>query len=179
MTSFQSTRCFCFSFVRTITMFVAVVMFMVTLQVAQSFQAPSMGQHHRPTRQQSQPMRQKLESSYRRKYSNMMMLIPDQVHDLFVAVSMQHGLDISNHVSSNAPVIPEISTSSTDITQWIADASTTAVDTTQDDGGWWKAYINIFKSILTFVHSSIDGPLRSVGIEQTWGVSIFLFTASE
>ena len=161
-------------------MFVSVVMLMGTLQVVQSFHVPSMGQHQRTMIQQWQPIRQKLDTSYRRKNSNMMMLSLDQVHDLFVAASMQqHGLDISNHVSSHAPVLPVISTSSTELTQWIADASTTAVDTTQDDGGWWKAYINIFKSILTFVHSSIDGPLRSVGIEQTWGVSIFLFTASE
>ena len=110
----------------------------------------------------------------------MMLLSPDQVQDLFITASMYHGLDASTHISSNVPLVTELSTRcSTEITQWIADASATAVDATQDDGGWWKAYINIFKSILTFVHSTIDGPLRSVGIEQSWGVSIFLFTASK
>jgi len=43
--------------------------------------------------------------------------------------------------------------------------------------GWWQSYLNIFKSTLQLVHSTIDGPLRSVGIDQTWGVSIFIFTA--
>jgi hypothetical protein len=46
-----------------------------------------------------------------------------------------------------------------------------------DDGGWWGAYLNLFKSALLLVHDTIDGPLRSVGWTQTWGVSIFLFTA--
>ena len=103
----------------------------------------------------------------------MMMMTPHEIHDLFITASMQHGLDIS-------PNLQEVSMrSSTEMTQWISDATTTAVDATQDDGGWWKAYINVFKSILTFVHSTVDGPLRSIGFEQTWGVSIFLFTASE
>jgi YidC/Oxa1 family membrane protein insertase len=45
------------------------------------------------------------------------------------------------------------------------------------DLGWWETYINLFKSSLLFVHRTIDGPLRSVGIEQTWGPSIAVFTA--
>jgi hypothetical protein len=148
-------------------------------QVVQSFQLPSIIHQQRTTRQ-PHPMRRQLDSSYRRKYSNIMMISPDQFHDIFISASMQHGSDISNHISSHAPLVPEISMrGATEITQWIADATTAASDTTKDDGGWWKAYINIFKSILTFVHSTVDGPLRSVGIEQTWGVSIFLFTASE
>jgi hypothetical protein len=109
------------------------------------------------------------------------MMSPDQLHDIFVTASMQHGLDVAHPISSHTPMVTEIFTrSTTEMTQWIADATATSVDaSTQDDGGWWKAYINIFKSILTFVHSTVDGPLRSIGIEQTWGVSIFLFTASE
>jgi len=46
-----------------------------------------------------------------------------------------------------------------------------------EDVGKWQSFINIFKDILTSVHSSVDGPLKNVGIEQTWGPSIFLFTA--
>ena len=45
--------------------------------------------------------------------------------------------------------------------------------------GWWGAYINVFKSTLLFVHGTIDAPLRSVGFDQTWGVSIGLFTLSK
>jgi len=62
--------------------------------------------------------------------------------------------------------------------QFIADATAAAVE--QDSGGgWWESYLAIFKNTLSFVHSTIDGPLRSVGIEQTWGVAIFIFTASK
>ena len=113
----------------------------------------------------------------------MMMLSPNHVHDLFVTASMYHGLDLSNQIFSGVQGITEMNTvvattqNNVEMTQWIADAANAAASA-KDDGGWWKAYINIFKSILTFVHSSVDGPLRSVGIEQTWGVSIFLFTAS-
>jgi len=46
-----------------------------------------------------------------------------------------------------------------------------------EDVGKWQSFINIFKDILTSVHSSVDGPLKNMGIEQTWGPSIFLFTA--
>mmetsp|Transcript_46738 Transcript_46738/g.113897 ORF Transcript_46738/g.113897 Transcript_46738/m.113897 type:complete len:506 (-) Transcript_46738:98-1615(-) len=56
-----------------------------------------------------------------------------------------------------------------------ADAATDAA--TQTDGGWWKAYLNIFKTAIEAVHNTIDPPLRSVGFTQTWGVSIALFTA--
>jgi hypothetical protein len=45
------------------------------------------------------------------------------------------------------------------------------------DGGWWSNYLGLFKSFLSFIHSTIDQPLRDQGITQTWGVSIALFTA--
>jgi len=47
----------------------------------------------------------------------------------------------------------------------------------QDDGGWWQSFINAFKGALVTVHDGVDQPLRNMGIEQTWGPSIFLFTA--
>lgn len=59
--------------------------------------------------------------------------------------------------------------------QLLADA-TEAV--TKDDG-WWAAYLNIFKTCLLFVHNTIDAPLRSVGVTQTWGIAIAIFTACE
>jgi hypothetical protein len=66
----------------------------------------------------------------------------------------------------------------------LADASAAAVEDTvsknQDGGGGlWQQYLNIFKGTLIFIHSAIDEPLRSVGITQTWGISIALFTISE
>eukprot|EP00428_Durinskia_dybowskii_P048192 CAMPEP_0170348010 /NCGR_PEP_ID=MMETSP0116_2-20130129/75271_1 /TAXON_ID=400756 /ORGANISM="Durinskia baltica, Strain CSIRO CS-38" /LENGTH=445 /DNA_ID=CAMNT_0010601845 /DNA_START=101 /DNA_END=1438 /DNA_ORIENTATION=+ len=58
--------------------------------------------------------------------------------------------------------------------QLLADA---AADTATKDDGWWAAYLNIFKTCLLFVHNTIDAPLRSVGVTQTWGVAIAIFTA--
>jgi hypothetical protein len=45
--------------------------------------------------------------------------------------------------------------------------------------GWWKQYLNLFKAALLLIHDTIDPPLRDMGITQTWGISIALFTASE
>eukprot|EP00522_Entomoneis_paludosa_P000234 CAMPEP_0172472624 /NCGR_PEP_ID=MMETSP1065-20121228/68433_1 /TAXON_ID=265537 /ORGANISM="Amphiprora paludosa, Strain CCMP125" /LENGTH=499 /DNA_ID=CAMNT_0013230773 /DNA_START=109 /DNA_END=1608 /DNA_ORIENTATION=+ len=56
----------------------------------------------------------------------------------------------------------------------IADAAAAAGDA--KELGWWGQYINLFKMTLNGVHSAVDGPLRSVGIDQTWGISIALFT---
>jgi len=59
----------------------------------------------------------------------------------------------------------------------LADAADAAAEVAAEDGGWWQNYLSVFKAGLTGVHSTIDGPLRSVGWDQTWGISIFLFTA--
>jgi hypothetical protein len=65
-----------------------------------------------------------------------------------------------------------------DFFQTLSDsASAAAAAGAPADDGWWAAYLNVFKSALLLVHDTIDGPLRSVGWTQTWGVSIFLFTA--
>lgn len=42
---------------------------------------------------------------------------------------------------------------------------------------WWQNYLSFMKNTLLNVHSTLDPALRSVGITQTWGPSIFLFTA--
>lgn len=60
---------------------------------------------------------------------------------------------------------------------FVADATDAVIDNAKNDGGWWKSWLNLFRNTLVGVHSVIDEPLRSVGIEQTWGPSIFLFTA--
>lgn len=88
-----------------------------------------------------------------------MLIAPDQLSDLV----------------AQADVVTAAST------QWLADATATASATTTTteggDVGLWESYINIFKVTLELVHSTIDKPLRSIGVEQTWGVSIFVFTA--
>jgi len=42
---------------------------------------------------------------------------------------------------------------------------------------WWQNYLGFMKNSLLTVHNTVDQPLRNVGITQTWGPSIFLFTA--
>jgi len=62
-------------------------------------------------------------------------------------------------------------------TSWIAVADTAVADT--EDIGLWEKYIQFYKNGLAFVHDNIvDEPLRKVGFTQTWGPSIFLFTAA-
>mmetsp|Transcript_6131 Transcript_6131/g.13354 ORF Transcript_6131/g.13354 Transcript_6131/m.13354 type:complete len:461 (-) Transcript_6131:98-1480(-) len=79
---------------------------------------------------------------------------------------------------------------------WIADSSAAVVDavdvaadaasdvaatavSTADETSWWESYIQLYKNGLAFVHDNIvDEPLRKAGFTQTWGVSIFLFTAA-
>jgi len=61
---------------------------------------------------------------------------------------------------------------------FLSDAAAATADVAEKaDDGWWDQYISLYKTALTFVHSAIDQPLRAVGWDQTWGVSIFLFTA--
>jgi hypothetical protein len=80
-----------------------------------------------------------------------------------------------HHLSSMAaPVHQHILAQAT---TWIADS---AADAANPDDGWWESYIQIYKNGLAFVHDNIvDEPLRKMGFTQTWGVSIFLFTAGE
>ena len=66
---------------------------------------------------------------------------------------------------------------------WLADAAAAAadapVDTLASDNVLWEKYISIYKGGLAFVHDNIvDEPLRKMGITQTWGPSIFVFTAA-
>lgn len=56
----------------------------------------------------------------------------------------------------------------------LADA---AVVADADDGGWWQAYLTLFKNALVFIHDNIvEKPLKAAGVESTWGPSIALFT---
>jgi YidC/Oxa1 family membrane protein insertase len=54
-----------------------------------------------------------------------------------------------------------------------------AVATKENSGGWWDNYLNLYKTCLLFVHDTIDQPLRNTGWDQTWGVSIAVFTAGK
>eukprot|EP00553_Chaetoceros_curvisetus_P008376 CAMPEP_0204630576 /NCGR_PEP_ID=MMETSP0717-20131115/20844_1 /ASSEMBLY_ACC=CAM_ASM_000666 /TAXON_ID=230516 /ORGANISM="Chaetoceros curvisetus" /LENGTH=470 /DNA_ID=CAMNT_0051647873 /DNA_START=5 /DNA_END=1417 /DNA_ORIENTATION=- len=85
---------------------------------------------------------------------------------------------ISDHAITTASAL-----SSVDLQQFLdststllADAAEAVAETAEDDG-WWSIYLQTYKSALTLVHSTIDQPLRNAGWDQTWGVSIFVFTA--
>ena len=61
---------------------------------------------------------------------------------------------------------------------WLSDAADALTTTASEDVGWWQSYLNFLKSILIGIHDTIDDPLRNnFNFEQTWGVSIALFTA--
>lgn len=97
-----------------------------------------------------------------------------------------------SHAQKPLSVLPEhVDAFSSAVDQWhlvmassssmLADAAsitTDAADVATQDSGWWQSYLNIFKVTLELVHTTIDPPLRSVGITQTWGLSIAIFTAS-
>eukprot|EP00581_Thalassiosira_minuscula_P018974 CAMPEP_0183722972 /NCGR_PEP_ID=MMETSP0737-20130205/14747_1 /TAXON_ID=385413 /ORGANISM="Thalassiosira miniscula, Strain CCMP1093" /LENGTH=466 /DNA_ID=CAMNT_0025953221 /DNA_START=160 /DNA_END=1560 /DNA_ORIENTATION=+ len=69
-------------------------------------------------------------------------------------------------------------TASADITAAAADVADAAADAA-DDSSLWESYIQLYKNGLAFVHDNIvDEPLRNAGFTETWGPSIFLFTAA-
>lgn len=95
------------------------------------------------------------------------MAMPDVGGDI---QSFSH---LSTMIVSHTNVLAHTST-------WIADSAAVAASTAAtEDIGWWESYIQLYKEGLAFVHDNIvDEPLRKAGFTQTWGVSIFLFTAA-
>lgn len=77
-------------------------------------------------------------------------------------------------------------------TMWLSQAAATAtegfdLDSFEEtqaailkDKGWWEAYLNIFKTWIEVIHTTIDAPIHKYTGWQggTWGFSIALFTAS-
>jgi len=76
-----------------------------------------------------------------------------------IVPSVEHVTDLVHHTS-----------------MLLADATAAAKEPSSDIG-LWQQYINGFKGVLDTLHSSVEGPLMDLGITQTWGPSIFLFTA--
>lgn len=56
----------------------------------------------------------------------------------------------------------------------LSDAAAAVPD---DSVSWWDQYLNLYKTCLLTVHSTIEKPLTEAGLEQTWGISIAAFTA--
>jgi len=94
---------------------------------------------------------------------------------------------------ANAAAAVPIDQSSSDMLQNVMDAAVSATpdEVTESieniieaeaeiaqDKGLWYSYINLFKLALNGIHDAIDGPLKSAGFTQTWGISIALFTAT-
>eukprot|EP01082_Thalassiosira_pseudonana_P011122 g10015.t1.1.5e17418a g10015 g10015.t1 contig4:1057785-1059294(-) len=101
--------------------------------------------------------------------SSMMMMPPaglDDIHNLHHLTTIMPSPD--QH---------QVTTLLSQTTTWLSDAAAVA-DAAKDENSWWESYIQIYKNGLAFVHDNIvDEPLRKLGFDQTWGVSIFLFTA--
>jgi len=84
---------------------------------------------------------------------------PEHVDALSTAVdSWQHAMATSSHLL-------------------LADAVEATAETAKQDGGWWASYLSIFESSIRLVHSIITPPLNSLGVTETWGISIAVFTA--
>jgi len=82
-----------------------------------------------------------------------------------------------DHLASQYDVMQQFIASSSHL---MADASsaTATIDTaTTQEPGWWDNYLNLYKSLLLTVHTTIDSPLRNGGWDQTWGIAIAAFTA--
>lgn len=87
--------------------------------------------------------------------------------------------DMNNlhHLSTLAPMHEQLVSQ---VSTWISDAAAAVPDDAKEDIGLWESYIQLYKNGLAFVHDNIvDEPLRKMGFTQTWGPSIFLFTAGE
>jgi hypothetical protein len=86
---------------------------------------------------------------------------------------------VSNIVMMTTPTTIDSLLSPSGLQDQLNSLAVAAASSTADDSGWWSAYLNIFKTALLAVHTTIDQPLRSAGITQTWGPSIALFTAGK
>uniref|UniRef100_A0A7S2XMM7 Membrane insertase YidC/Oxa/ALB C-terminal domain-containing protein n=1 Tax=Attheya septentrionalis TaxID=420275 RepID=A0A7S2XMM7_9STRA len=81
---------------------------------------------------------------------------------------LQHSADF---LQQHSMLLADVASDAVSIDGATVDAAVVA------DAGWWQNYLQVFKSVLVFVHSTVDQPLRNMGITQTWGISIAIFTA--
>mmetsp|Transcript_9890 Transcript_9890/g.11526 ORF Transcript_9890/g.11526 Transcript_9890/m.11526 type:complete len:469 (-) Transcript_9890:126-1532(-) len=77
----------------------------------------------------------------------------------------------SQILDSSSALLADAAAATADVAADVVDAAAKA------DDGWWAKYLLIYKGLLEGVHSVVDQPLRNAGWDQTWGISIFLFTA--
>lgn len=92
----------------------------------------------------------------------------------------QHNM-VLDHVDVPSAVqsIQDLSMTLADAAAATADAATATADAAAETAksGWWQNYLDFMENSLITVHNTVDEPLRSIGVTQTWGPSIFFFTA--
>ena len=106
--------------------------------------------------------------SYRTHTASKLNLVPEtlsQVHDVHSVLQDVDFNTLSDILSSSSHIH--------------SDASAAAAEASNQDGGWWDSYLNLYKSSLLFVHNAIDQPIKNSGWDQTWGIAIATFTASK
>lgn len=106
--------------------------------------------------------------SHRTHTASKLNLVPEtlsQVHDVHSVLQNVDFNTLSDILSSSSHIL--------------SDASAAAAEASNQDGGWWDSYLNLYKSLLLFVHNAIDQPLKNSGWDQTWGIAIAAFTASK
>lgn len=104
--------------------------------------------------------------SHRTHTASKLNLVPEtlsQVHDVHSVLQNVDFNTLSDILSSSSHIL--------------SDASAAAAEASNQDGGWWDSYLNLYKSLLLFVHNAIDQPLKNSGWDQTWGIAIAAFTA--
>jgi len=104
--------------------------------------------------------------SYRTHTASKLNLVPEtlsQVHDVHSVLQDVDFNTLSDILSSSSHIL--------------SDASAAAAEASNQDGGWWDSYLNLYKSSLLFVHNAIDQPFKNSGWDQTWGIAIAAFTA--
>ena len=137
----------------------------------------------------------------RRTPTQQFLLTPDQLPDPATTASHLNDLltsihtwDASQLLADAAVAVPDAAANAAatgaavngavDVANVASNAAVDAAANMDASGvaqelGWWGKYLNIFKSTLELVHSTIDAPLKSVGVENTWGISIAVFTLSK
>lgn len=130
---------------------------------------------------QSSPRMSRGRGSNSRETVVLQALSPEHFDPVVLDQWMQHvsaaAASSSSSIAATSALDSFVSSSPPWSSQWLAGAATAAAGDAPEKIGWWQQYLLIFKGALTLVHNTIDGPLRSLGIEHTWGPSIAIFTA--
>ena len=112
------------------------------------------------------PKPQGSSTAAQQQFTKMAALSPDQIDFEALNAQLQHFASSTSFLVADAA-------------DAVMDATDAVAEVAEDSPDFWQSYWNIFKAILLGVHDAIDPTLRNAGITQTWGISIFVFTASK